>query len=240
MITCILSIDVQNALLVLLPVLFSSQSIVVQKLVFMDPTSQLTSYLDSTTINNASLLKLIHTTSFSPSASQIFSQSHLVPVDEDDEEEDESIPLRQSGDVSLCQSDNQPELSLPQPDNHGDVSLCQPETVSPISDESSTQLLNSIPDESSTQLLNSNPDETPLLSPIPDEISLLEEKEEQSPFAVPNPMGIHYQVLVINLVILNAIAEAINSEELKQYLLNVGKESGYHVDSELSQFLPLE
>lgn len=88
---CLLNMDVQNALPHILPVLFTSQSHVVQKMLQLNPDSLLMQYLDSTTISYPLLSKLIHPNS--NASSQMFFLSTLEPVTEGEEEEEELSDL---------------------------------------------------------------------------------------------------------------------------------------------------
>lgn len=175
--THVLSIDIQNGLLLLLPVLFSSQSIVVQKLVHLDSSNLLIQYLDSSTVSPAILLKH-NPTVLSQSTSQynFISSLDTVAEGEEEEEEPEQISIQPS-------SDSHMEIDLSALDNH--ITL------------------------------------TGTFPVIPDEIPLVDEMEEQSPYGVSSPEGTYYQILELNIMALDAIADAISSEELKQYIQNV-------------------
>lgn len=175
--TNVLSIDVQNGLLLLLPVLFSSQSIVVQKLVHLDSSNLLIQYLDSSTVNPAILLKH-NPTVLTQSTSQYNFISSLDTVAEGEEEEEE------------------PEQVLIQPssESHMEIDLSAIDSHIPL---------------------------TGTFPAIPDEIPLVDEKEEQSPYGVSSPEGTNYHILKLNTTALDVIADAISSEELKQYIQNV-------------------
>lgn len=179
LLTCILEINIPNGILFILPVLFYSQSLVVQKLVQFDPNSVLMQYLDSTTITNPTLLKLANSTTVMSSTNQLFYVSTLETVNEGEEDEEVEVI--------------EPNFGIPF------------ETISDIQ----------ITDD-----FFPNP-ETETISSGLEEIPLVDEKEEQSPYSVGKPDSIHFSVIAFNLSILHVIADKINSKELSQYLQNV-------------------
>ena len=185
----LLVIDIQNALPLLLQIIFSSQLIVVQKLVYMNTDSLLLQYIDSTTIHNPPVLKMITPSSISTS-SQGYFISGLDTVCEGEEEEEE-------------EEDNENEIENEQ----------RFETPSGLNADSKNEIP-LFPSEMQLSVSFENPSTV-------DEILLTDEKEEQSPYVVPRPEGIHYEVLLFHIHILTIIAEVLNSEELKLYLLNV-------------------